>query len=145
MFILAIPILMCIGAVCWLMMSRRFVPRSAAQAFFVQRGFGILSSVSEWMFSSVSGASDDEPAYNGCAAFAVTLSFGHRRGAIPRSRRVAHDCKSRKLALQTIRQCHTIVSPQERGFHDAAACHGSVAAHRPTRIASNVRRRVGRP
>ena len=59
LFILAIPILMCVGAACWLIVSRRFVPRSVAQAFFVQPGFGILSSVSEWMFSVVYGTNDD--------------------------------------------------------------------------------------
>jgi hypothetical protein len=59
-FVLAIPILMCAGAACWLIVSRRFVPRSVAQAFFVQPGFGILSSVSEWMFAVVYGANDDE-------------------------------------------------------------------------------------
>ena len=62
LFILTIPILMCVGAACWLIVFRRCVPRSAAQAFFVQRGIGILSSVSEWMFSSVYRASDDAPA-----------------------------------------------------------------------------------
>jgi hypothetical protein len=59
-FILAVPILMCFGAACWLIVSRRLVPRSVAQAFFVQPGFGILSWVSEWMFSVVYGANDDE-------------------------------------------------------------------------------------
>jgi hypothetical protein len=60
LFILAIPILMCVGAACWLVVARRSVPRSVAQAFFVQPGFGILSWASEWMFSVVYGANDDE-------------------------------------------------------------------------------------
>ena len=55
LFILAVPILMCFGAACWLIVCRRIVPRSVAQAFFVQPGFGILSWASEWMFSIAYG------------------------------------------------------------------------------------------
>jgi hypothetical protein len=60
LFILATPILMCVGAACWLIVSLRFVPPSVAQTFFVQPGFGILSWVGEWMFSVVYGVNDDE-------------------------------------------------------------------------------------
>jgi hypothetical protein len=59
-FILAIPILMCVGAACWLIVARQLVPRSVVKAFFVQPGFGILSWVSEWMFATVYGANDDK-------------------------------------------------------------------------------------
>jgi hypothetical protein len=54
-FIVTGPVLMFIGAGGWLLIARRKVPRSAAQAFFVHRGFGILSQASEWMFTAVYG------------------------------------------------------------------------------------------
>jgi hypothetical protein len=59
-FILLIPVLMCLGAACWLVVARRIVPRSVAEAFCVHPGFGILSRVSEWMFVSVYGEQDEK-------------------------------------------------------------------------------------
>lgn len=59
-FILVVPILMCLGAWCWLLLARRIVPRPVARAFAVHPGMGILSRVSKWMFVSVYGG-DDEP------------------------------------------------------------------------------------
>lgn len=57
-FILLVPILMCVGAWCWLLMARRVVQLSVVQAFAVHPGFGILSRVSKWMFVSVYGDDD---------------------------------------------------------------------------------------
>ena len=59
-FILLVPILMCVGAWCWLLMARRIVRRSVVRAFAVHPGFGILSRVSKWMFVSVYGEDDDQ-------------------------------------------------------------------------------------
>jgi hypothetical protein len=61
-FILLVPVLMCLGALCWLLAVRRIVPRSTAEAFFVHGGFGVLSRVGEWMFKQVYGDSDQEGA-----------------------------------------------------------------------------------
>jgi hypothetical protein len=61
-FILLVPILMCVGAWCWLLMARRAVPRSVVRAFAVHPGFGILSRVSKWMFVSVYGDDDNRHA-----------------------------------------------------------------------------------
>lgn len=58
--ILLVPVLMCVGAWCWLLMARRIVPRSVARTFAVHPGFGILSRVSEWMFVAVYGGEDDQ-------------------------------------------------------------------------------------
>src|SRR5437667_9042174 len=52
-FILLVPVLMCFGAAGWLVVARRIVPRSVAEAFCVHPGFGLLSRVSVWMFVSV--------------------------------------------------------------------------------------------
>jgi hypothetical protein len=48
--ILFVPLLMCVGAACWLVVARRVIPRQIARAFFVYPGLGMLSIVSEWMF-----------------------------------------------------------------------------------------------
>lgn len=50
MFILFVPLLMCVGAACWLVVARRVIPRPIARAFFVYPGLGILSLVGEWIF-----------------------------------------------------------------------------------------------
>ncbi len=60
-FILLIPALMCLGAYGWLLLARRIVPRSIAQAFFVHPGIGVLSLISEWMFVRVYGAVGGPP------------------------------------------------------------------------------------
>jgi hypothetical protein len=59
-FIVLIPLLMCVGAFCWLVVARRVVDRSVAKAFFIHGGFGILSKASEFMFIWVYGASDED-------------------------------------------------------------------------------------
>jgi hypothetical protein len=59
-FIVLIPVLMCVGAFCWLVVARRVIDRSVAKAFFIQSGFGILSKASKFMFISVYGASDED-------------------------------------------------------------------------------------
>jgi hypothetical protein len=59
-FILLTPLLMCVGAYCWLVIARRVVDRSVAKAFFVHGGFGILSTASEFMFIRAYGASDED-------------------------------------------------------------------------------------
>ena len=59
LFILAIPPFMLLGAFGWLLLVRRFVPRSVARAFFIHPGFGILSRVDEWMFVCVYGKGDE--------------------------------------------------------------------------------------
>ncbi len=60
LFILAIPLLMVLGAFGWLLIARGFVPRSVAKAFFIHPDFGTLSCIDEWMFHCVHGK-DDEP------------------------------------------------------------------------------------
>jgi hypothetical protein len=60
LFVLAIAPLMLLGAIGWLVVARRFVPRSVAKAFFIHSGFGILSRIDDWMFHFVYGK-DDEP------------------------------------------------------------------------------------
>ena len=57
-FIALVPVFMCLGAYCWLLLARRIVPQSIVKAFFVHRGFGILSWVSDWMFRRVYGNRD---------------------------------------------------------------------------------------
>jgi|RifCSP13_3_1023840.scaffolds.fasta_scaffold114865_1 hypothetical protein len=59
-FILLTPVLMCVGAYCWLVVARRVVERSVAKAFFIHGGFGILSRVSECMFIRVYGEGDED-------------------------------------------------------------------------------------
>jgi hypothetical protein len=59
-FILMIPVMMCVGAWCWLLLARGFVRRPVAEAFFVSPGFGILSRVSEWMFVRVYGDEEED-------------------------------------------------------------------------------------
>jgi hypothetical protein len=58
-FIVLTPLLMCVGAWCWLLVARRVVRRSVAKAFFVHGGFGIFSRVGEFMFTCVYGSGDE--------------------------------------------------------------------------------------
>jgi hypothetical protein len=59
-FIVLTPLLMCVGACCWLVVARRVVDRSVAKAFFLHRGFGILSRVSEFMFIWAYGEGNED-------------------------------------------------------------------------------------
>ena len=59
-FIVLVPVFMCVGAYCWLLLVRRIVPQPVVKAFFVHPGFGIFSRVGECMFLRVYGDRDGD-------------------------------------------------------------------------------------